>query len=128
MEWIFHHREALTKLISSPAIITYHGFLPKYRYFGRSFAFFLYDMLVVTPCRTATGMDFIMEFFRWNIPSRGNEPSVERIRRITRRINAYLLQKLIDDIEWCSIEIICMFICFIGPFVSSHMLTLLVCI
>jgi len=84
-------------------------------------------MLVVTPCRTATGMEFIMELNGWNIPSSGNDQSVERRRRITRRIKAYLLQKLIDDTEQCSIEIICLFICFNGPFVSSHMLTLLVC-
>jgi len=124
----FHLREALT----SKSTISRHDNIPwkstKYRYFGSSFAFFLYDMLVVTPCRSGTGMEFIMEQNGWNIPSSGNDHSVERRRRITRRIKAYLLQKLIDDTEQCSIEIICLFICFNGPFVSSHMLTLLVCI
>ena len=62
------------------------------------------------------------------------EHSIERERSQRRekktyyaKNKAYLLQKLIDDTEQCSIEIICLFICFNGPFVSSHMLTLLVC-
>ena len=81
-------------------------------------------MLVVTPCRSGTGMEFIMEQNGWNIPSSGSDQSVERRRRITRRIKAYLLQKLIDDTEQCSIEIyVCLF-ALMGP---SYLLTCSLC-
>lgn len=127
----FHLREALT----SKSTISRHDNIPwkstKYRYFGSSFAFFLYDMLVVTPCRSGTGMEFIMEQNGWNIPSSGNEPRgakrTQRTGRITRRINAYLLQKVTEDAEQCSIEIICLFSCFIWLLVPSCILILLVC-
>ena len=120
----FHHREALTRVntISHHDNISWN--LPKYRYFGSSFAFFLYDMLVVTPCRSGTGMEFIMEQNGWNIPSSGSDQSVERRRRITRRIKAYLLQKLIDDTEQCSIEIMCCLFALLG---SSYLLAYSFC-
>ena len=84
-------------------------------------------MLVVTPCRTATGMEFIMEQNRMEY-SIEREPAKHRENKsITHRIKACLLQKTYRWYRRCSIEIICMFICFIGLLVSSHMLTLLVC-
>jgi len=51
----------------------------------------------------------------------------QRTGRITRRINAYLLQKVTEDAEQCSIEIICLFSCFIWLLVPSCILILLVC-
>ena len=60
-----------------------------------------------------------MEQNGWNIPSSGTDHSVERRRRITRRIKAYLLQKLIDDTEQCSIVIMCCLFALLG---SSYLL------